>query len=270
MGATVGSGHRFRRPRGTGQLVRGAPLRRPVAESPRPSTPPRTGFEARNDRRRRAVDSARAGHEARQPAFTSVRAHGAAEMLRRRVAPISAKVFAPADRARADAGPEGEDRHVLARVVGAAPGRIVAVVGGDDREVARARARRAISGTRASNASSAARIARNVAAVAELASRNRRGWRRRSPPSGRRSEGVEGGGRGRRRCRRLAPPSPVPRWAKMSPILPTVTTSRPACGQRSSSVSAGGGMAKSLRLPVRLKPACRRADEGARDDAADP
>src|SRR5579883_2194109 len=32
---------------------------------------------------------------------------------------------------------EGEQRHVLARVIGALPGRVVAVVGGDDREVAR-------------------------------------------------------------------------------------------------------------------------------------
>ena len=47
---------------------------------------------------------------------------------------------------------------------------------------------------------------------------------------------------------------PVERWAKMSPILPTVTTERPALPSVSRMVSDGGGVAKSLRLPVRLKP----------------
>ena len=46
-------------------------------------------------------------------------------------------------------------------------------------------------------------------------------------------------------------------------------TWRPAALARSSSVGSGGGMAKSRRLPVRLKVVARLADEGAGDDAAD-
>ena len=56
----------------------------------------------------------------------------------------------------ARAGPEGEDRHVLAGVVGAAPGRVVAVVGGDDGEVARRGAPPRSPARARSNASSAA------------------------------------------------------------------------------------------------------------------
>ena len=40
----------------------------------------------------------------------------------------------------------------------------------------------------------------------------------------------------------------------MSPILPTDTTARPAFERMSRIVSPGGGVAKSLRLPVRVKP----------------
>ena len=36
------------------------------------------------------------------------------------------------------AGEKAEDRHLLAGVVGAAPGRIVAVVGGEDQQIVRA------------------------------------------------------------------------------------------------------------------------------------
>src|SRR4051794_20123532 len=56
-----------------------------------------------------------------------VRRYGRADVRKR---------FAPADRAGRDGRPEGEDRRMLARVVGPAPGRVVAVVGRDDGEVA--------------------------------------------------------------------------------------------------------------------------------------
>ena len=45
----------------------------------------------------------------------------------------------------------------------------------------------------------------------------------------------------------------MPRWAKMSPILPMAWVRPPAATTRSSSVGSGGGMARSLRLAVRTK-----------------
>ena len=56
--------------------------------------------------------------------------------------------------------------------------------------------------------------------------------------------------------------SPVPRWAKMSPILPTVTTARPAFVATSRMVSAGGGVEKSLRFGVRVKPVAGEPTNG--------
>src|SRR5260370_40233936 len=58
-------------------------------------------------------------------------------MLRQGLAD-SGKAVAAAERTRRDRGPGGEHRDVLARMVGAAPGRIATVIGGDDREIARA------------------------------------------------------------------------------------------------------------------------------------
>src|SRR5260221_2521126 len=58
-------------------------------------------------------------------------------MLRQGLADIG-KTVAAAERTRRHRGPEGEHRNVLARMVGAVPGRIAAVIGGDDREIARA------------------------------------------------------------------------------------------------------------------------------------
>ena len=49
--------------------------------------------------------------------------------------------LAPADRAGPEAGAEGQDRDLLAGVVGAAPGRVVAVVGGQHGEIAEKTAR---------------------------------------------------------------------------------------------------------------------------------
>src|SRR5947209_14097631 len=57
------------------------------------------------------------------------------EMPGQRLADIGEAV-APAERARHDAGPEGEHRDMLARVIGAAPARIAAVIGSDDGEIA--------------------------------------------------------------------------------------------------------------------------------------
>ena len=45
----------------------------------------------------------------------------------------------------------------------------------------------------------------------------------------------------------------MPRWAKMSPILPIAWVRPPAATTRSSSVGSGGGIARSLRFAVRAK-----------------
>lgn len=63
--------------------------------------------------------------------------------------------FAAAEGAAGDAWAESEDRHMLAGVVGAGGGRVAAVVGGDDDEVAWSQPRLQL-GRRWSKASSAA------------------------------------------------------------------------------------------------------------------
>ena len=50
--------------------------------------------------------------------------------------PISAKLSRRPIRPRRDAGRVDQHRHAFARVIGAAPGRIAAVIGGDDQEIA--------------------------------------------------------------------------------------------------------------------------------------
>ncbi len=45
----------------------------------------------------------------------------------------------------------------------------------------------------------------------------------------------------------------MPRWAKMSPILPMAWVRPPAATTRSRSVGSGGGIARSRRLGVRKK-----------------
>ncbi len=46
------------------------------------------------------------------------------------------EALAPPEHAARDAGAEGEDRHILACVVTARPGRVIAMVGGDDAGIA--------------------------------------------------------------------------------------------------------------------------------------
>ena len=60
----------------------------------------------------------------------------------------------------------------------------------------------------------------------------------------------------------------MPRPANRSPTFPIAVTGTPAAVSRSSSVSRGGGIAKSWRLAVRVKRA-GRADERPGDDPAD-
>ena len=61
----------------------------------------------------------------------------------------------------------------------------------------------------------------------------------------------------------------MPRWAKMSPILPMAWVRPPAATTRSRMVGSGGGMARSLRLAVRREGLRRLAEEGPGDDPAD-
>src|SRR5260221_8935575 len=65
----------------------------------------------------------------------AMRQPGDAEVLRQGLADIREAVAA-AERAWRDAGSEGEHRDVLAGMIGAAPTRIAAVIGTDDRDVA--------------------------------------------------------------------------------------------------------------------------------------
>lgn len=75
--------------------------------------------------------------------------------------------FAPADGAARDTWPKDEDGHMLAGVVGAAPGWIIAMIGGDDGGIARPR-RGEEFGESGVECLKAMGIASNVAAVAEI------------------------------------------------------------------------------------------------------
>src|SRR5579883_1633298 len=86
------------------------------------------------------VSAARRGSKAnslmsRNPAL-AVAARRQPEFFRQGLRDIGERV-APADRRRLHAGAEAEDRNVLARMIEAAPGRIVAVIGGDDAVIVR-------------------------------------------------------------------------------------------------------------------------------------
>ena len=61
----------------------------------------------------------------------------------------------------------------------------------------------------------------------------------------------------------------MPRWAKMSPILPMAWVPPPASITRSRSVGSGGGIARSLRFGGAGEGRGGLADEGPGDDAAD-
>src|SRR5690349_21017324 len=91
---------------------------------------------------RAAAAQAAAGCSRPTPARRS--AEGAAVVERRDAEPSGERLtdvgegVAAAERARRDAGAEGEHRDVLARMVGAAIRGVAPVIGGDDREIARA------------------------------------------------------------------------------------------------------------------------------------
>ncbi len=57
--------------------------------------------------------------------------------MSRKACPYISERFAAADGAGFDAGAEDENRHMLAGMVGAGPGWVRAMVGGDDRHIAR-------------------------------------------------------------------------------------------------------------------------------------
>ena len=83
------------------------------------------------------------------------------------LSPISAKVGRNANRSLPRGlGKSSRIGHLLAGVIGAAPGRIVAVVGGEDQQIVVAAAWRSVRAGARSKASSACGIAGDVAAVA--------------------------------------------------------------------------------------------------------
>ena len=99
--------------------------------------------------------------------------------------------------------------------------------------------------------------------------RNRRNWRRSRRRPAAMSHRLELMVEQRHVAGRLDLVRDAVAWEKMSPILPMAWTCLPASVARSSSVGSGGGMAKSRRLPVRLKSVPGLADEGPGDDPAD-
>ena len=156
--------------------------------------------------------------------------------------------------------PEAQDRRVLARMVGAAEGRIVAVIGRDDADIVGAKpARKSPAG--AHRRPRAPPHIRAHRADGRNPCRNRRGSRRRAHPPARLAKASSA-------ALNIAmlpcgfTSVPVARCAKMSPILPTLTTGRPASCKRSSKVGRGAGVAKSLRLAVRVKPLCASPTKG--------
>ena len=168
---------------------------------------------------------------------------------------------------------------MLARVVEAAEGRVVAVIGGDEAEVVRPH-RRLDLGEAPVERLEAGGVAGDVAAMAVFGVEIDEIDEDRA----RRPASVFSASSSRSTLPSLLLPlrsSPVSRWAKMSPILPIETIARPACAARCSRLPSGGGTAKSLRLGVRTKsfavpptkgramtrPIFKRIAEAARDAA---
>ena len=149
-----------------------------------------------------------------------------------------------------------QHRHPFARVVGAAPGRVVAVVGGEDRQIAgpqaaqetRPRAHRTIparghSPTRRGGGHKGCRTRRS-----SQRSRNR---------ARRRPQGASDVRKGQHRDLPLCS-VPMPCIEKMSPILPTAWVARPAPCTQSSRVGAGGrdGIVMPVRGALETAAAC--------------
>ena len=138
------------------------------------------------------------------------------------------------DRHRPRAGAEHQQRHVLARVVGAGRRRIVAVIGGDDQQIVRPQLRQQLGQPRV-EALEIARRSRRRRCDVRTACRSRRGSRRsaRAAPADRASTRPC-----RRRRWRWTASSTMPRPANRSSILPIACTGDAGRVSRSSSVSA--------------------------------
>ena len=179
----------------------------------------------------------------------AVRQRTDAEELGQRLAEVRERLA----RAEVDAGahrrPDDQQRHVLARVVGARRRRIVAVIGGDDEQIVGAEPRQQRGQPRV-EALEVGGVAREIVAMAVDACRSRRGWRRSGP------RGVASSARST---------SSMP----SSSLVVCTARDDAAAGEqildladrddrqsrrpssRSSSVGADGGSAKSWRLAVR-------------------
>ena len=185
-------------------------------------------------------------------------------MLRQGLADIGEAV-APAERTRRDAGSEGEHRDVLARMVGAVPARIAAVIGADDGDVARPQ-RGAERGQPGIKGGERGGVARDVAAMAvervEIVEiREDQGARRR------RACGGEHGIEGRRVVRRRDRAGDALAGENIGDLADGVdgaaggnqAIEQGRCRRRHRIVVAIGGAPEAARC----------ADERARDDAAD-
>ena len=168
-----------------------------------------------------------------------------------------------ASRARAAPGMAQDQRHFLPRVVGAAEGRVVAVVGGDDQQIL-PRAGGQESGEPGIEFRQRPRIARRVAAVAVFAVEIDQVGEdqpvRRRRPRPRDASHASGIGAGRR--------GSVKPWpAKRSAVLPMPSPAgRPRPAHRARR-AAGAWRSRAARGVRWKSPA--RALEGAGDDAAD-
>ena len=153
------------------------------------------------------------------------------KMLGQRLAQVGERRRRARDRRRRRTrAPVDEQRHVLARVIGARRRRIVAVIGGDDRAGRPARAAAADPARRRSNRSRLRGVAGDVVAMAVLGVevhqvredqpvRRPRQLRRRRGPCRRRRSPCES-------------PRPMPRPANRSSILPIATTGTAGRRQR--------------------------------------
>ena len=164
------------------------------------------------------------------------------------------------------AGEAGEQRHVLARVVGARVRRVDAVVGGEDEQVAlRVEPRQPLPHGRVDLAQRAVEALDVVAVAEDLVGLDEVGEheaRRRARRSARRWPPIAAALVEPLCC--SSTPTPLNTW----PILPTVCTGTPAAWS-SSQVGAARRVEREVAAPLGALERARLAPERPRDHAAD-
>ena len=256
-----------------------APALRPRRRSPRaPAAGTSAGRRSPGARRRAPRRGARAGGGSSRPrAARALRQRRSADGARQAAGAPRLAARQPVQHRRADvgqravvaaavlAGEGGQQRRVLARVVGVRRARVDAVVGGEHEQVVRRAAgpatRRPRRRSRAARRGSPRRRCGG-----RRPGRSRPGWRRRGPSSSSPSSSPMAA-----MPRSLVAAgwySSMPTPAKRSRTLPTAWTGTPALCSSSRYERPGGATAKSLRPSVRRK-APGRALERPRDHAPD-